>query len=78
MPSTSVPIFHESRKRRRGVRPDVDLVEVAVWGLYRRWTDANKDKQEEEIDNEETGGKKEEQQQLDLIKEDGLMHLVHD
>ena len=28
--------------------PNVDLVEVDVRGLYHRWKDANKDKQEKE------------------------------
>eukprot|EP00579_Thalassiosira_antarctica_P015544 CAMPEP_0201947908 /NCGR_PEP_ID=MMETSP0903-20130614/55184_1 /ASSEMBLY_ACC=CAM_ASM_000552 /TAXON_ID=420261 /ORGANISM="Thalassiosira antarctica, Strain CCMP982" /LENGTH=920 /DNA_ID=CAMNT_0048491069 /DNA_START=75 /DNA_END=2834 /DNA_ORIENTATION=+ len=75
VPSTSVPIFHESRKRRRGVSPDVDLAEVAVRGLYRRWTDANKEKHEGD---EDSGGKKEEERQLNLIEEAGWMHLAHD
>ena len=78
--STSVPIFHEGRKRRRGVSPDVDLAEVAVRGLYRRWTDANKDKQEKEEDKDGEDGatKKEEERQLNFIEEAGWMHLAHD
>ena len=36
VPSTLVPISHKSRKRRRGVSPDVDLALVAVKGLYCR------------------------------------------
>lgn len=50
VPSTSVPIFHVNRIKRtkRGVSPDVDLAETAVRSLYRRWTDALKEKEEEE------------------------------
>ena len=73
VPSTSVPIFHESRKRR------CEFGGNGCWGLYHRWTNANKEKQEEqeEKDGEDSGGKKDEERQLNLIEEAGWMHLAH-
>ncbi|KAL7538596.1 hypothetical protein ACHAXR_008667, partial [Thalassiosira sp. AJA248-18] len=94
VPSSSVPILHVDRtKRRRGVSPDVELAEVAVRGLWRRWMDIVRERaaaaaeEEEEEEESEDGKEKDannqrrrlgEERQVNLIEEAGWMHLVHD
>jgi len=65
-PSTSVPLFHSLRTRkRRGTSPAVDTVETAIRRVYRKWMDVvravKKEFEEDEDEDGEEGGEEEDE-----------------
>ena len=91
-PSTSVPLFHSLRTRkRRGTSPVVDTVETAIRRNYRKWMDfvravkkelENGDEEEEEGEDENTqSGRRltsvDGQPPTSLVEEAGWSHLAH-
>ena len=88
VPSSSIPLYSVDRvKRRRGVSPDVELGEVAVRGLWRKWMEvvreraaaaAAEEDDEEEEEEEDKRRRLGEERQVNLIEEAGWSHLAHD
>ena len=83
-PSTSVPLFHSLRTRkRRGTSPTVDTVEAAVRRVYRKWMDvvraAKKEwEDEEEEDETKRSVSMDGESSTSLVEETGWSHLAHD